>query len=140
MQKQILLLAGIALCVGAVVSASGQGAPTDDAMPADNAVTGGKAVPADNSGINERDRSDRTLTPENQSESKSDIELAAAVRRAVVAQKGISIAGQNIKIIARDGDVTLRGPVQSPAERATIEKTVRKAAGKATVHNQLEIK
>ena len=99
-----------------------------------------KAVPADNTGVNARDRSDQTLTPEDQSQTKSDIELAAAVRRAVVAQSGLSIAGQNIKIITLNDRVTLRGPVKDDAERATIEKTVRQAAGKAHVDNQLEVK
>ena len=99
-----------------------------------------KAVPADNTGVNERDRSAQTLTPEDQSQTKSDIELAAAVRRAVVAQSGLSVAGQNIKIITQNGRVTLRGPVKDDAELATIEKTVRQAAGKAHVDNQLEVK
>ena len=99
-----------------------------------------KTVAPDNSGINERDRSEQTLTPENQSQSKSDIALAADIRRAVVAQDGLSVAGQNIKIITHDGAVTLRGPVKNSVERASIEKTVRKAAGTSTVDNQLEIK
>jgi osmotically-inducible protein OsmY len=97
-------------------------------------------VPANNSGINERDRSNQTLTPDDQSQSKSDRELDAKVRRAVVAQSGISTDGQNIKIIAMKNTVTLRGPVKDSTERAAIEKTVRAAAGTATVDNQLEVK
>lgn len=99
-----------------------------------------KAVAPDNSGINKRDRADQTLTPEDQSQSKSDVTLAANIRKAVLAKPGLSIAGQNIKIITQDGGVTLRGPVKNSVERASIEKTVRKTAGASTVDNQLEIK
>lgn len=98
------------------------------------------AVPADNTAINQRDRSSQTLTPQNQPESKGEVELAAKVRRAVIAQSGLSIAGQNIKIIAEGNRVTLRGPVKDAAERGTIETAARQAAGSATVDDQLEVK
>lgn len=121
MKRNYLLLVGLALSVSAAHAAT-------------------ESVPANNSGINERDRSNQTLTPENQSESESDRELAAQIRRAVVAQSGISTDGQNIKIITMKNTVTLRGPVKDNNERAAIEKTVRTAAGTATVDNQLELK
>jgi hyperosmotically inducible protein len=121
MKRKYLLLVGLALSVSAAHAAK-------------------ETVPANNSGINERDRADQTLTPENQSETDADREFAAKIRRAVVGQSGISIDGQNIKIIATTKKVTLRGPVKDSAERAAIEKTVRTAAGEAAVDNQLEIK
>lgn len=99
-----------------------------------------KMPAANNTGINERDRSSDTLTPEDQSQSKADVELTAKIRRAVVAQSGLSIDGKNIKIIAMNNAVTLRGPVKDSTERAAIEQTVRTAAGAASVDNQLEIK
>ena len=124
MQNTKLLLIGLALTACAAQAA--------DNMPADN-------LPPDNSGVNQRDRSDQTLTADDQSNSKSDITLAAKVRRAVMKKRGLSMQAKNIKIIAQDGTVTLRGPVKSSAERASIEKTVRKAAGKASIDNQLEV-
>lgn len=96
---------------------------------------------SDNSGVNERDRGSKTLTPEDQSQTKSDVELAAKVRRAVVDHEGVSMDGKNIKIIAINNAVTLRGPVKDAAERAAIEKTARAAAGtSATVDSQLEVR
>jgi osmotically-inducible protein OsmY len=121
MKRNYLLLVGLALSATAVTAAD-------------------TAVPANNSGINERDRSNQTLTPEDQSQSRTDRELDAKVRRAVVAQSGISTDGQNIKIITAKNTVTLRGPVKDSSERAAIEKTVRTAAGTATIDNQLELK
>lgn len=99
-----------------------------------------KPAAVDNSAVNERDRGSKTLTPEDQSQSKGDVELAARVRRAVVDKDGVSMDGKNIKIIAMNNAVTLRGPVKDAAERAVIEKTVRAAAGTATVDNQLEVR
>jgi len=110
------------------------------ALTASAAQAADKAMRPDNSAINERDRSSQTLTPEDQSQSRADIKLAAAVRNAVVDTDGLSSDGQNIKIITKDNQVTLRGPVRDAQERDTIEKMVRSASGTATVDNQLEIK
>jgi osmotically-inducible protein OsmY len=68
------------------------------------------------------------------------VELAAAVRRAVVAQSGLSMDGKNIKIITMNNAVTLRGPVKDGEERTTIDKIARAAAGPAKVDNQLEVR
>lgn len=97
-------------------------------------------VPADNSGINERDRSSQGLTPEDQPQSKADVELLAKIRRAVLDQPNLSMDGQNVKIITGDNKVTLRGPVKDKAERNTIEKAVRTASGGLAVDNKLEIR
>jgi osmotically-inducible protein OsmY len=43
-----------------------------------------------------------------------------------------------VKVISRDGFVTLRGPVESAQEKATIE-LLAKNAGAAGIDNQLEI-
>lgn len=109
------------------------------AFTATAAQAGDKMKPADNSAVNERDRSSHSLTPEDQSQSSADVKLAADVRSAVVDHEGLSVNGQNIKIITRNNQVTLRGPVKDAAERALIEKTVRSASGTATVDNQLEV-
>lgn len=97
-------------------------------------------TPANNSGINERDRSEQRLTPEDQPQAKADVELLAKIRRAVLDQPNLSLDGQNVKIITADNKVTLRGPVKDKAERKTIEKAVRGAAGGLTVDNQLEVR
>ncbi|GAC1634813.1 MAG: hypothetical protein NVS9B10_30980 [Nevskia sp.] len=103
------------------------------------AVQAAETVAPDNTKVNERDRSSQTLKPEDQSESKQDLSLAASVRRSIVRHKGLSISGQNVKIVAQDNKVTLRGPVKNAAEKNTIEKLARQAAGKATVESQLEV-
>ena len=93
----------------------------------------------DNSGVNVRDRNDATLTPGDQSESDSDRTLTAAVRQSLTSNDQLSTTTKNIKIITIGGKVTLRGPVNTEAEKTTIENAV-KQAGAVSVDNQLEVK
>jgi hyperosmotically inducible protein len=94
----------------------------------------------DNTGVNERDRDDQTLTAGDQSNSDSDLEITRRIRETVVEDDSLSFTAKNVKIITVDGRVTLRGPVRSEAERATIEKKAVAVAGAGQVENQLEIK
>jgi len=95
---------------------------------------------ADNTGRNVRDRSGETKTSGDQSESPDDIKTSAAIRRAVVGDGSLSMTAKNVKIITANGVVTLRGPVQSAAEKAKIGDLAKKNAGKAKIDNQLEVK
>ena len=95
--------------------------------------------PADNSGKNVRDRQDNARTPGDQSNSKSDIAITQEVRKAVVADKALSTNAHNVKIITKNGVVTLRGPVKSPEEKDTIAAMAKQVAGVKNVDNQLEI-
>lgn len=99
----------------------------------------GEPVAADNTGRNTRDSEGSTLTPLDQGNSEKDIAITQAVRKAVVAHKGLSVNAQNVKIIAKDGVVTLRGPVESEAERATIVSMAEKVPEVHTVINNLEV-
>jgi len=98
------------------------------------------SAPADNSGRNARDRSGETKTSGDQSNSKADIDTTAAIRRALMHDKSLSMTAKNVKIITVDGMVTLRGPVKTDAEKAAIEKDATAAAGQAKIDNQIEVK
>jgi hyperosmotically inducible protein len=93
----------------------------------------------DNTGRNVRDRSGATLTPGDQSESEADRTLTQRIRQAVVADDSLSTTAHNIKIITINGVVTLRGPVNSTQEKATIDAKAQQIAGATKVDNQLEI-
>jgi osmotically-inducible protein OsmY len=95
---------------------------------------------ADNAAKNQRDRSGETMTSGDQSNRPEDIKLTAAIRRAVVGDKSLSMTAKNVKIITADGMVTLRGPVKTEAEKATVAKLAQSAAGSAKIDNQLEVK
>jgi hyperosmotically inducible protein len=94
---------------------------------------------ANNSGRNERDRSSDKKTSGDQSNSSADIKLTAAIRRAVMGDDSLSMTAKNVKIITAGGVVTLRGPVKTAAEKATIAKHAMAAAGHAKIDNQIEI-
>lgn len=97
------------------------------------------AVDADNTGRNERDRDGRSLTPFNQGNSSSDIDITARIRKDVTAGKGLSTNARNVKIITKDGQVTLRGPVASAEEKRVLGEIADRIAGAGRVDNQLEI-
>jgi osmotically-inducible protein OsmY len=95
--------------------------------------------PADNTGKNARDRNDQSLTPGDQGNSDSDIDLTRRIRRAIVQKEGLSTNAKNIKIITVNGKTTLRGPVNSQEEKNTISTLAQGVAG-GPVDNQLEVK
>ena len=92
----------------------------------------------DNTGRNVRDRDDKTLTTEDQSEKAEDRELTQKIRRAIVDDDDLSISAHNVKVITKDGVVTLRGPVKSAKERNAIGAKAVQIAGAGKVKNQLE--
>ena len=99
-------------CVSSMGADEPAGAPPR--KPADVAPTN---PPADNSGINIRDKSAATQTPRNQTSHAEDRKLLAAVRRTVVRDKSLSISAHNVKIVAKGGVLTLRGSVKSEYEK-----------------------
>lgn len=98
------------------------------------------AVKPDNTGANARDRADATLTPGDQGETQSDLDLTRRIRRTLTSNDQLSSLAKNIKIITQNGKVTLRGPVNTAQERQSIESLAKAQAGGATIDNQLEIK
>jgi len=99
----------------------------------------GEQPAADNTAKNERDASGETQTSGDQSNSPEDMKITADIRRAVVAEKSLSMTAKNVKIITANGMVTLRGPVNTAEEKATIAKLAASAAGNAKIDNQLEV-
>jgi hyperosmotically inducible periplasmic protein len=94
----------------------------------------------ENTERNVRDKGDTTLTPEDQKETKKDVKITAKIRQAVVRDKSLSVNAQNVKIITRNGVVTLRGPVESKKESKKLKKIAKHTPGVVKVDNQLEIK
>ncbi len=94
----------------------------------------------ENTEINVRDKGNTTLTPEDQKETESDIKITADIRQAIIKNKSLSVNAQNVKIITRNGLVTLRGPVESKKESKKIKKIAKHTPGVLKVDSQLEIK
>lgn len=94
---------------------------------------------ATNTRRNRRDRDSNALTADDQSESRDDVQTAAAIRRTITKDDSLSTNAHNVKIIARDGTVTLRGPVDSDDEKATIVNDAKRVARGAKIVDELEV-
>jgi hyperosmotically inducible periplasmic protein len=80
-------------------------------------------------------------TADQQSEATSDRMMTKKIRQSLVADKSLSTYGHNVKIITKDGMVTLKGPVQTEDEKSTIaSKAAEVAGGQDKVTNQLTVK
>lgn len=104
--------------------------------------TGNISKPAapDNTANNKRDADNQNKTPMDQSNSSADIDITAKVRQAIVDDKALSTNAHNCKVITDKGVVTLRGVVDSDAERDLIETKAKAVPGVVRVDNQLEVK
>lgn len=109
------------------------------ALLAGSTAAGESAAPADNSARNQRDAGGETLTPMDQSNREADVELTRSIRGDVIADESLSVKARNVKIISIDGVVTLRGPVESEAEKERVAALASKRAGPSKVQNQLEV-
>ena len=94
---------------------------------------------ADNTKVNERDRAKGAVTADQQNETAADRELTKKIREAVVADKDLSTYAHNVKIVAQDGQVTLKGPVRSEAEKKSIAAKASEIAGAGKVKNEITV-
>ena len=99
----------------------------------------GAQTPADNTKVNKRDRADGAVTADQQKENATDREITQKIRRALMDDKSLSTYAHNVKVVAQDGQVTLKGPVRSEDEKKTIEAKATEVAGVGRVINQLSI-
>jgi len=96
-------------------------------------------VPADNTKVDQRDRSQNEPTAEQQKDNSSDRQLTAQIRRAIVKDKSLSSTAHNVKIIAQNGSVTLKGPVKSEEEKQAVESKATEIAGAGKVNSELQV-
>ena len=118
---------------------SNSSASTSDSSTHNSDNTNSEHTKADNTNINERDRNAQTLTPMDQSNTKADIKETQAIRKSLMDNE-LSTTAKNIKIITRNGNVTLRGPVASAEEKKQIVKLAKAVPGIKKIRNQLEVK
>jgi len=130
MLKHVLLCALALLVLGSYAGT---------AYTAEKTATPPAQMAPDNTGRNVRDRNGDTLTSGDQSENQADRTLTQQLRRELMADQSLSTDAKNIKVITSNGVVTLRGPVNTPKEKSTIEAKAQSIAGASKVDNQLEV-
>ena len=96
-------------------------------------------TPADNTKVNDRDRAKGAVTADQQKENVTDRDLTQKIRRALMQDKSLSTYAHNVKIVAQSGQVTLKGPVRSDAEKQNVEAKAIAVAGSEHVSNQMTI-
>ena len=95
---------------------------------------------SDNTDMNERGKSAATKAAQKQTNRERDRKLMATVRRAVVDEKTRSTSAHNVKIVALNGAINLRGPVNNESEKKKVEELAKQVRGATSVANQLDIK
>ena len=102
-------------------------------------VSAGAQTPADNTKVNTRDRAEGAVTADQQKENASDREIAQKIRGALMADKTLSTYAHNVKIVAQNGQVTLKGPVRTDDEKKSVEAKATEVAGAGRVSNEITI-
>ena len=121
---QVFLLAG-SLAFSAAVLASPRSSAQDS-----------QQVQPDNT---KKNRDQSSPTADQQKMNPSDRAITQKIRKAVMADKSLSTYAHNVKIVAQDGKVTLRGPVRSDDEKRSVEAKAAAVVGEGNVTSQIEI-
>jgi hyperosmotically inducible protein len=98
-----------------------------------------ETTPPDNTRVNKQDRQPGAVTADQQKENRSDRELTSEIRRAITKDKEMSTYAKNVKIVAQNGKVTLKGPVRSEDEKKAIETKAAEVAGESNVDSQIRV-
>lgn len=93
----------------------------------------------DNSKINQRDQNAAEPTADQQKENRSDRELTKEIRKSLIDDKSLSTYAHNIKVIAQNGKVTLKGPVRSEEEKAAVLSKAAQVAGQANINDDITV-
>jgi osmotically-inducible protein OsmY len=94
---------------------------------------------ADNTTNNKGDQNSGATTADQQKMNPADRDLTKKIRMALHSDKSLSTYAHNVKIVSQDGKVTLKGPVRSDDEKASIEAKATQIAGQGNVTNQLTV-
>jgi len=99
-----------------------------------------QTTPPDNTKANQRDRASGAPTADQGKNNLTDRDLAQKIRKSIVDDSSLSTYAHNVKVIAQNGKVTLKGPVRSDQEKQTIEQKATDIAGAGNVTDELTIK
>lgn len=121
-----MFMLGSVLCTVPVVSYS-------QAMPASGSPQ--QAADADNTKQNKQEMP----TAEQQTNNAADLDMAKNVRRALMQDKSLSTYAHNVKVIAQNGKITLKGPVRTQDEKQAIAAKAGEVAGQGNIVNELTV-
>jgi hyperosmotically inducible protein len=79
-------------------------------------------------------------TADNQANAKGDRQTTAKIRKAIVGDKDLSTYAHNVKIITLNGEVTLKGPVQTDEEKQKVASLASNVVPADKIVNELTVK
>lgn len=109
---------------------------TNDAVAPNTPVSKGAA--ANTTGADPAGPDTRALTPLHQKNNESDVKVTQEIRQALM-KGSFSVDAKNIRVITRDGQVSLLGTVKTKAELEKVLALVKPVPGVKTVDNQLQV-
>jgi osmotically-inducible protein OsmY len=89
---------------------------------------------------NSRENKTQSTTADDQANAKTDRLTTARVRKAIIADKNLSIYAHNVKIITQGGHVTLKGPVKSEEEKQQVASDAASVVSAENISNELTVK
>ena len=80
------------------------------------------------------------VTADSQSNATADRKATQQIRKAIIADKDLSLYAHNCKIIAHGGTVVLKGPVRSDEEKQKVGELAASVVGADHITNALTVK
>ncbi len=93
----------------------------------------------DNTKMNQQDRNPSQPTADNQQNNRSDLDITKEIRRSLVKDNSLSTYAHNVKVIAQDGKVTLKGPVRSDEEKSAVVAKATQVVGQGNVNDEMTV-
>lgn len=139
-KKSKMLVAVVALFSVVGLSACSSGGPRDTTMVKQYNDPAAEAYHHDVYHTDTRTYHNRNVTAQDQGTSERDIRTTQTIRQRVMDQDSLSMAAKNVKVITINGDVVLKGSVQSFAEKNRIESIAKDVAGSTRVSNEITVR
>lgn len=79
------------------------------------------------------------MTAGDQSNKPADLDTVKRIRRELMKDDALSTKAKNVKVIVANNGVTLKGPVNTTAEREIILKHAYTTAPKHKIYNQISV-
>jgi osmotically-inducible protein OsmY len=85
------------------------------------------------------DRHAAAVTAQDQSTQPHDFDITRSIRQALMHDEDLSLEAKNVAVITQDGVVTLKGFVQTEAEKSAIHEHAEKVAGVRRVEDRVRV-
>lgn len=125
--------------VGQDTTDEGSYAYRDKNTPSERTHNTYKSSTTDSITYDSTTRYESGVTAQDQGTSDWDVNTTKVIRQQIVKEEDFSTSAKNVKVITINGNVYLKGPVQTMAEKNRIEKIARDAAGMSKVNSEIVI-